>query len=127
MAKTDLGTDDRGGGTQKLNQTFIIIDGLDEIPYGSQRQAVLEFLRYLSGLLLPRLYILVTSRLERDIEAALRGCFRWQVLGISRKDVEADIDIYITNQIAESPKLQSQPESIKAAIKNKLVAGADGM
>jgi hypothetical protein len=127
IGKRDLGADDTDGGTQKLNHTFIIIDGLDEIPYGSQRQVVLEFLRYLSGLPLPRLHILATSRLERDIEGALKGCFRWQVLGICRQDVQVDIDIYITSQIAETPKLQSQPESIKAAIKDKLVIGADGM
>ena len=127
MTKEDLGSDVNHGATQKFNQTFIVIDGLDEIPYGNERHSVLQFLRYLSGLPLPRLHILVTSRPERDIEASWQGSFRWQALGISRKDVEADIEIYITNQIAESSKLQSQPESVKAAIHRRLVAEADGM
>ncbi|KAH8593172.1 hypothetical protein B0O99DRAFT_689076 [Bisporella sp. PMI_857] len=127
MKKAGLETAGAGEETCKLNHTFIVIDGLDEIPYGRQRQAVLGFLRYLSGLFLPRLHILVTSRLERDIETAFLGSFRWQASEISRQDVTADIDIYITKQIEESFKLQSQPETIKLAIREKLVAGADGM
>ncbi|KAK5058715.1 hypothetical protein LTR84_010979 [Exophiala bonariae] len=118
------GEGDRG--IQELNHTFLVLDALDEIPY-ARREPVLKLLQSLSELQLPRLHILVTSRAERDIESGFVNCSRWRGLTISRDNVQIDINIYISSQIEASSKLQSQSESIKEAIKKRLVTEADGM
>ena len=51
MTKEDLGSDVNHKASLKLNQTFIVIDGLDEIPYESQRISVIQFFQSLSELL----------------------------------------------------------------------------
>jgi hypothetical protein len=107
--------------------TYIILDGLDEVPHGPQRSRILRFLGEISCLEHPRLHLLVCSRQEQDIESALLSSHRWTPFRISHANVEKDLDVYITNQIAVNPKLQKQPENIKEEIKNKLVRGASGM
>jgi hypothetical protein len=108
-------------------KTYIILDGLDEIPYGPKRSGVLTFLDEISRLQNPQVHMIACSRQERDIESVLLRNTHWKPLTISHADVEKDLDIYITSQIAADPKLHGQPENIKEEIKDKLVHGAGGM
>lgn len=109
------------------NHSYIILDGLDEVPYGPERSKILRLLKEVSALEYSRLHLLVCSRQEMDIQSALLSGSRWRSFSIPHANVEEDLDVYITNQISTSPKLQSQPENVKREIKNKLVHGASGM
>ncbi|KAL3483471.1 hypothetical protein BJX62DRAFT_244870 [Aspergillus germanicus] len=108
-------------------KTYIILDGIDEIPYGPKRSRVLTFLDEISRLQNPQVHMIACSRQERDIESVLLSSTQWKPLRISHADVETDLDIYITSQIAADPKLHGQPENIKEEIKDKLAHGADGI
>jgi hypothetical protein len=111
----------------ELNHVYMVLDGLDEIPYGPQRATVLRFLGLISRLSLRRLHILATSRQERDIEEVLLTYPGWNLLSILQTNVEKDLGIYVASQIAENQKLQAQPDSIKDEIRRKLISGAGGM
>jgi hypothetical protein len=119
----------QGGDTSgaRPGKTYFILDGLDEIPYGPKRSRVLTFLDEISRLQNPQVHMIACSRQERDIESVLLSTPQWKPLRTSHADVEKDLDIYITSQIAADPKLHGQPENIKEEIKDKLVHGADGM
>lgn len=112
----------------KPGKTYIVLDGLDEVPYGLERTLILNLLATLSQFHYKRMHILVSSRHERDIEAhLLHPGVNWDYFRIGQPQIEADLDIYIQSQIHGNPKLNSQPKHIKEVIKNKLVHGASGM
>jgi len=115
-------------GDQTQASTYIIIDGLDEIPYGARRAAILRLLGVISNRqTYPHLHLLVSSRYERDIETILVNLPQWNSLMISQENVETDLDIYISSQMTQNPRLQAQPDNIRCEIREKLVRGAGGM
>jgi hypothetical protein len=111
----------------QMNHSYIVLDGLDEVPYGPERSKILRLLKEVSALGYSRLHFLVCSRQEMDIRSALLSGAQWRSFSIPHANIEEDLDVYITKQISTSPKLQSQPENVKREIKNKLVHGASGM
>ena len=114
-------------GDQTQASTYVIMDGLDEIPYGAQRAAILRLLGEISNQTYPHLHLLVSSWYERDIETILVNLPHWNSLTISQENVETDLDIYISSQMAQNPRLQAQPDNIQCEIREKLVRGAGGM
>jgi ankyrin repeat domain-containing protein 50 len=105
---------------------FLILDGLDEVPYGSSRDTVLELVKELekSG---PHVHILVSSREEQDIGSALSQSRDWKRFPIGMNLVEDDIALFIACQIEDHSKLKSLPSEVKRDIEENLVFGANGM
>ncbi|KAH7156079.1 hypothetical protein EDB81DRAFT_944584 [Dactylonectria macrodidyma] len=63
---------------------FIVLDGLDEIPYGPDRAMVLRLLSHLAKEDYPKLHMLVSSRPERDIEREILGNRHWYTFYTTR-------------------------------------------
>ena len=66
--------DARPGGNAPQRQIFLILDALDEVPFGNQRDEVLKFIQTIRDLHRPNIYLLVTSRAgaaEKDIANVL--------------------------------------------------------
>ena len=64
----------RPGGNAPQRQIFLILDALEEVPFGNQRDEVLKFVQSMRDLNLPNLHLLVTSRAgaaEKDIADVL--------------------------------------------------------
>jgi hypothetical protein len=94
---------------------------------GSQRAAVLRFLSDLSEEKHPQLHIIASSRPERDIGDQAFLTSDWILVEITEKRIQADLDVYISNQIAETPSLERQPIAIKKNLKEQLVRKAGSM
>lgn len=108
-------------------QVYIILDGLDEIPYGPDRTKLLRLLSQIAEKTYPLLHALVSSRPERDIEREILGNCHWSTFPYSSDGVRDDLAIYVANQIKLTPKLASLPDHTKEEIHEKLVTGSGGM
>ncbi|MCJ1467598.1 hypothetical protein MMC07_006223 [Pseudocyphellaria aurata] len=111
-------------------QTFIVIDGLDECPIGDiekSRGKVLALLTELSGWNLPSLHVLVTSRREHDIDHALEPLVTRPPISIQTRQVQSDIHKYIKSQLANDLDLKRWPSAIKEEIEIALTERACGM
>ena len=88
---------------------FIILDALDECPDCSglppPRTEVLQFVKELVYLRLPRLYICATSRPEADIRAALEPLAFRSVSLHDESGQKADIAGYVRNIVSSSPSV----------------------
>lgn len=105
---------------------FIVIDALDECPAGSPRDSCLELLTEFNSWSLPNLHLLVTSRREPDIEAALISLTP-SIIPIHDANVGVDIGLHISRQLEKDPKLNQWPDNVKAQIQDTLMAEANGM
>ena len=66
--------DARPGGNVPQRQIFLILDALDEVPFGNERDEVLKFIQSIRDLHWPNIHLLVTSRAgaaEKDIADVL--------------------------------------------------------
>ncbi|KAL2694902.1 hypothetical protein Neosp_001491 [[Neocosmospora] mangrovei] len=108
-------------------QVYLVLDGLDEIPYGPDRTTLLRLLDEMAKRAYPLLHILVSSRPESDIERGIVGSQHWRKFVYSAGGARDDLGIYVTNQIKLTPKLASLPDHTKEEIQQKLVVEAGGM
>jgi hypothetical protein len=109
-------------------ETFLVFDGLDEIPYGPHREAILELLDDLSATTnFGRTHTLVTSRPEKDISDYLSSSRDWLRCSMERYHVQDDIALYISDQIEKHPKLKKLPLDIQFKAKRGLIEGSNGM
>ncbi|EFX02179.1 major facilitator superfamily transporter [Grosmannia clavigera kw1407] len=121
------------GSTEPLEETvvsgatYLVLDGIDEIPYGPECEMVIQFLSQLAAHQHRRLHILVFSRPEWDIETSVVLSSSWTALRITSADIEPDVKTYVVNQIGLNHKLRKQPEHVKDDIVKKLVYGSGGM
>ena len=106
---------------------FLILDALDEVPYGPLRDVILDFIAELTKLKLRCLRILLTSRREGDISERLRAMTACKPVTIDPHDVKEDIRQFIDHQIARHWNLKMQPEEVKLQISNGIVEMAGGM
>lgn len=114
--------------TESVPETYLVVDGLDEIPYGRMRNDVLELLSEISTLPnAERIHILVTSRIEIDISNSLKVSHGWKHYEIQDSQVGNDIALYISSQIAAHQRLNCLPRRVKDMIKSRLINGAHGM
>lgn len=107
----------------EFQQTFIIIDALDEC---DDREELLGFLVSLStsGL---RLKLLLASRNERDIQQELGSLPQMTLTGTESAH---DIEVYIhssLNAMIKSKKLKLRDANLQMEIFQCLCSGADGM
>lgn len=103
---------------------FLIIDALDEIPKGSRRDLVINFLKDLAQSNIPYLHILASSRHKRDISLRLTA---WTALHISKAEVQSDIRIYVNNVIDNNIDLSALPGVTKDLIRARLAKDQEGM
>ncbi|KAI1330207.1 hypothetical protein F5Y16DRAFT_415646 [Xylariaceae sp. FL0255] len=116
----------------KAGEAWIVLDALDECPQRNEYSegALLSWISHLHELG-TNIHLLVTSRLEQDIEAALK---RWaqdrDVIPLQSDLVQRDINAYIRNRVREqgvlSERWRTRPE-IQAEIEVALTKKADGM
>ncbi|CAN9396963.1 unnamed protein product [Alternaria alternata] len=112
----------------KTEQVFFIIDALDEVAWGAQREDLLDFLKQLPDQAPENLRILVSSRNEPDI----KGCFGcsnmvWKDIPVKSEEIDKDIEKYINSGIEKHQSLRRQSDVTKGLIRKKLIQNANGM
>ncbi len=108
-----------------FDDVYIIIDAIDECPYGQARIAVCETLETIRAWKMPLLHLLVTSRDEIDIRNQIRYSSEQQ-LSIQNEGVDADIQKYIREHLRSDQKLQMWASDF-IEIEDALIRGARGM
>ena len=106
---------------------FLVLDALDEVPYGPLRDKILDFLAELTKLNLRCLRILLTSRREGDISQRLLAMKACKPVTIDTHNVKEDIRQFVDHQIAGHWNLKMQSEKVKLQISNGIVEMAGGM
>lgn len=109
------------------NETFIVIDGLDECPESNdEREGVLRWLEEIVTQQFPGLHILIASRPEADIRDSMAST-SVSGLPIMTDSANADIARYVAQQLEENRRLSKLNQTIKKEIENTLRKGATGM
>jgi hypothetical protein len=110
-----------------LNYSYIIVDALDECPKGLERETLLKLIKNIMSLSLSNLHLLVTSRLEPDINDVLSPLLTIPTVSVQGSAVQSDIELYIHEQLTTNSRLSKWANHIKADIEHTLLEGANGM
>lgn len=102
---------------------YIVLDAMDEC---TEREGLLTFIGELLAPTSQNLRILATSRREKDIEDELNPIANYEV-NIQNSVVDADIRIYVRDQMTTDPKLRKWPEPVRNEIMTVLSKKASGM
>ncbi len=105
---------------------YLVMDALDEIPHGIQREDFLGLLRSISGLVNSKLSILVTSQGEPDFKEEFQWDLGWRILGMGSSRVDVDIGRFVQNELATARKFASLSDTNRDKIKDYLVKHANG-
>lgn len=105
----------------------LVLDGLDEVPFGLLRDDLLDLLLQLAELKSPILRILVSSRKDRDIEERLMLEAQWRSQPIESRLVSEDIGRFVRSQLAHHWNLKTQSVEIKGLITEGIVDLSGGM
>jgi archaellum biogenesis ATPase FlaH len=112
----------------KTYKVYLVIDALDEVAWGAQREDLLRFLRKLPAIASEGLRVLVSSRNESDIrDTFCHPESRWTDIPVDLKDVDKDIEKYIDNGMEKHRSLKRQSSATKSLIREKLIQNANGM
>ena len=106
-------------------KTFLVLDALDEYPE-NQRKELLAAVKMLRNSEYDDIHILVTSRMEYDIEHTL-DAEAIQKLSIHGSVVDSDISRHVRASLADDARLCRLSPSIKETIETQLVSSANGM
>ncbi len=107
----------------RSSRTFLLIDALDECP----RHERTVFFSHILGHPLPEnLSLLITSRKEHDIEAALLPAVTHSI-SIQSSKVDADVRIHVKKSIERDPRLSKWKPSIRDEILAAIVLRSNGM
>jgi hypothetical protein len=104
-------------------RTYLLIDALDEC---SKDERQTFFNGFLKCSLPTNLNILITSRKEADIEAALKGSFSHNIC-IQSSVIDSDVRTHVSNVISRDPILQKWKPAIQQEILDAIVQGSHGM
>jgi hypothetical protein len=107
----------------QTGRTFLMIDALDECPK-EERQVFFE--AFVKGPLPGNLNVLITSRKEPDIEAALGPSFS-RMICIQNSVIDADVRVHVGKAIARDARLLKWKPAIRDEILAAIVDGAHGM
>lgn len=107
----------------RMKSKYIILDALDEC---TDREDLLRFVRNLVDLKLKGLYVMATSRRERDIEEHLRPIADHNI-NIQSAVVDEDIRIYVRDRLGTDPKLKKWPQPVREEITTVMMEKANGM
>lgn len=113
------------GFLQRLRDTYILLDALDESPRGCKREGVLRAIQVIRSWSIPSVHLLVTSRNELDIRESL-GPSHDQDLSLRNSEVDGDIANFVTYQLQNDAKLQKW-KARHDKIQAKLSTGAKGV
>ena len=113
--------------THKAVPIVLVFDALDEVPFGAQRDAILDFLNDLSIARIDCLRIIATSRRDIDIEERLVTSGSWKAQGIQARHVNHDIGLFVRGQMSRHSRLKLQSHKIKDMISKDIVGMANGM
>ena len=113
--------------TQDLEETFIVLDALDECPKTGERELLLEALSDMLGESSGNVHLLLTSRREPDIEEVLLPLLTSPAVSLRGSELDLDIKLFISWQLATDSKLKKWSREIKAEVEAVLTAGANGM
>ncbi|KAH8980461.1 hypothetical protein EDB92DRAFT_1820544 [Lactarius akahatsu] len=110
---------------------YLVLDALDECPYGtglpSPREKLLDLVDDLVKLRLPTLRLCVTSRPEFDIRTALKPLATQQVSLHDEDGQTQDIKNYITDVVRSDRRMKRWRDEEKDMVIEKLAEKADGM
>lgn len=119
---------DANHGMGEERHIYVMIDGLDEIPFESKdRQDVLDFLSNLSGMNLDHISLLATSRDQPDIQEAFTEPVAWSQTTMYPNKVQQDIDTYVSQTLQSNRRLKRLSSEVKETIKAEIGNRADGM
>ncbi|CAG7989484.1 unnamed protein product [Penicillium nalgiovense] len=109
----------------RFNDTYILLDALDESPRDNKREGVLDTVQTIRQWGLPTLHLLVTSRNEMDIRLSLKVPSS-QDISMKNPDTDTDIQNFISYQLRNDSKLR-QWKSRHEEIQEKLASKAQGV
>ena len=112
---------------EELQQTFVILDALDEC---TDRQGLLRFIEEIYGWKLGSLHLLVTSRREMDIEYSLDPLIKEQdSISLQSTLVDEDIRVYVHERLQTDPGLKRwrNHADVQKEIEIALMSKAGGM
>jgi ankyrin repeat domain-containing protein 50 len=107
----------------EFDQVYICLDALDEC---IDRKQLLDLLKRILKKSLTHLHILVTSLKERDLEASLIN-IATKCIDIQNAEVDADIQLYIEDELSKDWIFTEPPAEVKEDIKKSLMKKAKGM
>lgn len=116
-----------------FNETFIILDALDECEDATglkDRTGILQCLREILGWRFGTLHVIVTSRPEKELEDFLQPLLNPdERICIQSSLVEKDIHDYVRHRIQNDTKLARWKKSpkVQEEIESKLMGRVDGM
>ncbi|KAH9178009.1 hypothetical protein EDB89DRAFT_1844211, partial [Lactarius sanguifluus] len=110
---------------------YLVLDALDECPYGaglpSPRETLLDLVDELVELRLPTLRLCVTSRPEFDIRTALKPLATQQVSLHDESGQTRDIKNYVADVVRSDRRMKRWRDEEKDMVIEKLAEKADGM
>ncbi|KAH9055869.1 hypothetical protein EDB83DRAFT_1091321 [Lactarius deliciosus] len=110
---------------------YLVLDALDECPYGtglpSPRETLLDLVDELVKLRLPTLRLCVTSRPEFDIRTALKPLATQQVSLHDEGGQTQDIKNYVADVVRSDRRMKRWRDEEKDMVIEKLAEKADGM
>lgn len=123
-----LSSPDPGSDRQSQVYVYIMIDGLDEVPFDStDRPAILDLLCELSALNMQNVGLFVTSRDQPDIREALTAPIFWNQTPFDSDAVQVDIETYVRQFISKNRRLCQLSPAIRQLIQTTIVEEAGGM
>ncbi|MCJ1388748.1 hypothetical protein MMC18_001597 [Xylographa bjoerkii] len=114
----------------RRGDVYIIVDALDEIPFGPQRDKILDLFQILTTLDIPYLHMLMTTRYCSDIRSMLVDACKWDLLPIKQSVVERDIRTYVDKTLkghSRLARLVGRSTTMKKLIDVYLVQQSGGM
>ena len=108
----------------------LFLDALDEVPFGTDRIQVLDFLGKITSSPKFSLRFMATSRPEFDVQMILCQRCKWKSCSLERRQIEGDIKLYIRNAIKSNRRLERmsrQMQDFEEMTSNTLVVMGDGM
>ncbi|KAF7868722.1 uncharacterized protein EAF02_009458 [Botrytis sinoallii] len=113
--------------TEACRSITLVIDGLDEVPPGKQRDDYLRVIEKLSSIQNPNFRIVIVSREEGDLKASFPKNYGWRWLIRGTAHVTLDIKQFVQARISNHRRLNSQSTEIKTLISRRLSQGSEGM
>ncbi|PNP49877.1 hypothetical protein THARTR1_09407 [Trichoderma harzianum] len=109
-------------------ETFLIIDALDECDSQFVRGEAITFLASLLGKAKSKLHILITSRLEVDIETKIsQVSVPTSSVALHATDVDRDIRKHLRALMREDDSFKAWSHALKKRVIEHLVQNADGV
>ncbi|KAH9037476.1 hypothetical protein EDB85DRAFT_607430 [Lactarius pseudohatsudake] len=116
--------------TAELVPIYLVLDALDECPYGtglpSPREKLLDLVNELVELRFPTLRLCLTSRPEFDIRTALKPLATQQVSLHDEDGQTRDIKKYVTDVVRSDRRMKRWRDEEKDMVIEKLAEKADG-